>query len=355
MVAGIIGLGVYLPEGILTNEELALRFDVTPEWIFERTGIRQRHVAAPGQRCSDLAIEAARRALTDAQVEPDDLGMIILATSTPDHQSPASAARVQHALGANHASSFDLSAACSGFIHALTVACHLVDSGQSERILVVASELLSRCVDTNDRDTAILFGDAAGAAVVGKLPPGYGLIASDLGCDASLYDALGISRRGAPMVADAEHAGGGERDSCGVPLIHMDGWQVFGFAMRVIGDSVRRLTQKAGVELSDIDLFVPHQANLRIIEAGARRIDMPLEKTVISVDTHGNTSAASIPIALQEAMNAGRIEDGDLIAMVSFGGGLSWASCLMLWHRHQEGPRDLPALPRTQARLLETS
>lgn len=316
MAAGIIGLGVYLPKGILTNEELALRFDVTPEWIFERTGIRQRHVAAPDLRCSDLAVEAARRALADAQIVPESLGLVILSTSTPDQPSPASAARVQHALGATHAGSFDLSAACSGFMYALTLACQLVDSGQCDHILVVAAELPSRVIDANDRDTAILFGDAAGAAVIGKLPDGYGLIASDLGGDGSLYDAVGVRRD----------------DDGATPIMHMDGWQVFGFAMRVIGDSVRRLTQKANVELSDIDLFVPHQANLRIIEAGARRIDMPLEKTVISVDTHGNTSAASIPIALREAMDAGRLANGDLVAMVGFGGGLAWASCLMRWH-----------------------
>ena len=326
MAAGIIGLGACLPAGVIGNDELAQRFGVTPEWIFERTGIRLRHVAATGQRSSDLAIEAARRALADAQTAPDDLGLIILATSTPDDLSPASAARVQDALGATQAGCFDLSAACSGFVSALTLACHLVDSGQSERILVVAAEVLSRCVDANDRDTAILFGDGAGAVVVGQLPPGYGLVASDLGSDGSLYAALGIARA-------TDSAGG----SSGAALIHMDGWQVFGFAMRVIGDSVRRLTHKAGVALADIDLFVPHQANLRIIEAGARRIDLSLEKTVISVETHGNTSAASIPLALTEARNAGRIKNGDLIALVGFGGGLGWASCLMRWHGGAHG------------------
>ena len=324
MTAGIIGLGAYLPEGVLTNDELAQRFGVTPQWILERTGIRQRHVTAAGQRCSDLAIEAARRALVDAQTAPDALSLIILATSTPDQPSPASAARVQHALGATRAGSFDLSAACSGFMYALTLACQLVDSGQHERILVVAAEVSSRVVDANDRDTAILFGDGAGAVVVGQLPPGYGLIASDLGSDGALYDAVG-----------ATYGDSGEHG--GRPVMHMDGWQVFGFAMRVIGDSMRRLAQKAGVALSEIDLFVPHQANLRIIEAGARRIDMPLEKTVISVETHGNTSAASIPLALGEARNAGRIKGGDLVALVGFGGGLGWASGLMRWHGGQRG------------------
>ncbi len=327
MAAGIIGLGAYVPEGVLDNDELAQRFDVTPQWIFERTGIRRRTIAAPGERCSDLAIEAARRALTDAQTAPNDLGLIILATSTPDDPSPASAARVQHALGATHAGCFDLSAACSGFVHALVLACQLVDAGQHERILVIGAEVLSRCVDADDRDTAILFGDGAGAAVIGKLPSGYGLIASDLGSDGSLYTALGFSR------APAD----GEGDSSSAARIHMDGWQVFGFAMRVIGDSVRRLTQKAGIALADIDLFVPHQANLRIIEAGARRIDMPLEKTVISVETHGNTSAASIPIALCVARDAGRVKDGNVVALVGFGGGLGWASVLMRWHTGAPG------------------
>ena len=319
MAAGIIGLGGYLPAGILTNDELAQRFDVTPQWIFERTGIRQRHVVAADQRCSDLAIEAARRALADAQTAPDALSLIILATSTPDQPSPASAARVQHALSATRAGCFDLSAACSGFMYALTLACQLVDSGQHERILVVAAEVSSRVVDANDRDTAILFGDGAGAVVVGQLPPGYGLIASDLGSDGALYDAVGV----------------GCADSGARPVMHMDGWQVFGFAMRVIGDSMRRLAQKAGIALAEIDLFVPHQANLRIIEAGARRIDLPLEKTLISVENHGNTSAASIPLALSEARDAGRIKDGDLIALVGFGGGLAWASGLMRWHGGQ--------------------
>lgn len=321
MSAGIIGLGGYLPAGILTNDELARRFDVTPQWIFERTGIRQRHVVAAGERCSDLAIEAARRALADAQTAPDALSLIILATSTPDQPSPASAARVQHALGATHAGCFDLSAACSGFMYALTLACQLVDSGQHERILVVAAEVSSRVVDANDRDTAILFGDGAGAVVVGQLPPGYGLIASDQGSDGALYDAVGVGRA----------------DSGARPVMHMDGWQVFGFAMRVIGDSMRRLAQRAGIALAEIDLFVPHQANLRIIEAGARRIDLPLEKTVVSVETHGNTSAASIPLALGEARDAGRIKDGDLIALVGFGGGLGWASGLLRWHGGQGG------------------
>ena len=328
MAAGIIGLGAYLPEGVLSNDELAQRFGVTPEWIFERTGIRERHVVTADQRCSDLAIEAARRALADAQTAPDALSLIILATSTPDQPSPASAARVQHALGATRAGCFDLSAACSGFMYALTLASQLVDSGQHERILVVAAEVSSRVVDANDRDTAILFGDGAGAVVVGKQPPGYGLIASDLGSDGALYDAVGAS-----------YGDGG--DHAGRPVMHMDGWQVFGFAMRVIGDSMRRLAQRAGIALAEIDLFVPHQANLRIIEAGARRIDLPLERTVVSVETHGNTSAASIPLALGEARNAGRIEDGDLVALVGFGGGLGWASGLLRWHGGQGGQRSI--------------
>lgn len=322
MAAGIIGLGSYLPAGVLTNDELAQRFGVTPQWIFERTGIRQRHVVAAGELCSDLATEAARRALADAQTAPDALSLVILATSTPDQPSPASAARVQHALGAKHAGSFDLSAMCSGFMYALTLACQLVDSGQHERILVVAAEVASRVVDADDRDTAILFGDGAGAVVVGKLPPGYGLIASDLGSDGAYYDAVGTSY-------------GDRADRGGQPLMHMDGWQVFGFAMRVIGDSTRRLAQKAGITLAEIDLFVPHQANLRIIEAGARRIDLPLEKTLVSIENHGNTSAASIPLALDAARNAGRIADGDRLALVGFGGGLGWASGLMRWRSLQ--------------------
>ena len=324
--AGILGTGAYLPEELLTNEELAERFSVTPDWIFERTGIRQRHIAAPEQACSDLAILAARQALANAATIPDELGLIIVATATGDVIAPATAALVQRALGSSRAVCFDLSAACTGFVYALVTGCHLISSGLFDKILVVGAEVMSRLVDPDDLNTAILFGDGAGAAVLGTVPGGCGLLATDMGTDGSMFAAAYIPGGGSRI----RHTQKTLRD--GLQYIRVDGHAVFGFGMRVMGDSLLRLLARAGLMVKDIDLFIPHQANQRIVQAAADRLDLPMEKIIQNIEHCGNTSAASIPVALHEALEGGRITRGSLVAMVGFGGGLGWGSCLLRWH-----------------------
>ena len=320
MAAGIVGTGVYLPEQLLGNEELAERFGLTPEWILERTGIRQRHIAVPGQACSDLAIVAGRQALENAATLPGEIGLVIVATSTGDCRAPATAAIVQAALGIPNALCFDLSAACSGFVYGVTVACSLVMSGECDKALVIGAEVMSRVVDQADLNTAILFGDGAGAVVVGPVADGYGLLATDAGSDGSEYALVSIPGGGSRMT------GGG------MQFLQMDGVHLFMFAMRVLGDSALRVIKNACLLPEDIDLFIPHQANLRIIEAAAGRLNLPMEKTVLHLEHCGNTSAASIPIALHEAVLSGRIRPGDRVVMTGFGAGLSWGSCLLRWH-----------------------
>lgn len=326
MAAGIVGTGAYLPEQVLGNEELAERFGLTPEWILERTGIRQRHIAAPGQACSDLAIAAGRQALENAATLPEEIGLVIVATSTGDCRAPATAAIVQAALGIPNALCFDLSAACSGFVYGLTVACSLVVSGECGKALVIGAEVMSRVVDPADLNTAILFGDGAGAVVVGPVAEGFGLLATDAGSDGSEHALVSIPGGGSRMTAVPGKPSGG------MLFLQMDGVHLFMFAMRVLGDSALRVIKNAGLSPEDIDLFIPHQANLRIIEAAAGRLDLPMEKTVLHLEHCGNTSAASIPIALHEAVRNGCIGPGDRVVMTGFGAGLSWGSCLLRWH-----------------------
>ncbi len=326
MAAGIVGTGVYLPEQRLSNAALAERFKVTPEWIYERTGIRSRGIAAPGQACSDLAIEAAKCAMTSAGAAPDEIGMVIVATSTGDYRTPATAAIVQHALGIPTAACFDLSAACSGFVYGLLVGCHAVSCGFSRKVLLIGAEVLSQVTNPADCDSAILFGDGAGAAVIGGVPEGYGLLASDVGTIGSESTALFIPSGGSRQPTTQETLAGD------LQYVRMDGQQIFMFAMRVLGNSALRAIEKAGLTLADIGLIVPHQANRRIIEAAAGRLDLPMDKIVISLEQSGNTSAASIPIALHDALTTGRIRHDDRLVLTGFGGGVSWGSALLRWY-----------------------
>lgn len=324
--AGILGTGAYLPEQLLTNEELAERLNVTPEWIFERTGIQQRHIASPEQACSDLAIAAARRALAAANTAPEEIGMVIVATITGDYISPATAALVQAALGIPGAACFDLSAACSGFVYGLIMACHAVSREFSRKVLVIGSEVLSRVVNRSDCDSAILFGDGAGAVVIGPVPDGYGLLATDVGTIGDEHAAIMIPAGGSRLPVSAETLAGQ------LQFVRMDGGQVFMFAMRILGNSALRAMEKMGLSVADINLFIPHQANRRIIEAAAGRLDLPLDRMVINLERIGNTSSASIPIALHEALGLGRILHGDRLVLTGFGGGVSWGSALIRWH-----------------------
>jgi 3-oxoacyl-[acyl-carrier-protein] synthase-3 len=315
--AGITGLGLYLPERVLTNDELAQTVDTNDEWIRSRTGIAERRIAAPDQFTVDLAENAARAALADAKVLASQVQLIIVATCTEDYQFPSTASLLQNRLGAS-CGAFDLSAACSGFVYALTTASQFIMAGAYDTVLVVAAETMSRIVDWNDRSTCVLFGDGAGAAVVQRVPDGSGVLGFDLGSDGGGGDLLKASCRLHPERGDS-------------PYIVQNGREVYRFAVNVMGESALRAVENARLDSHAVDLLVPHQANIRIIEAAAKRLELPMDKVFVNLEKYGNTSAASVPIALCEARDAGRIQSGDTVVVVGFGGGLTWASAAMKW------------------------
>jgi 3-oxoacyl-[acyl-carrier-protein] synthase-3 len=315
--AGITGLGLYLPERVLTNAEIAQTVDTNDEWIRSRTGIAERRIAAPGQLTVDLAENAARAALDDAGVLAAQVQLIIVATCTEDYQFPSTAALLQDRLGAN-CGAFDLSAACSGFVYSLITAAQFIAAGAYDTILVVAAETMSSIVDWTDRNTCILFGDGAGAAVVQRVPDGSGVLGFDMGADGSGGDLLKASCRLHPETGETQY-------------VVQNGREVYRFAVNVMGESAARAVQNAGLKTSDLDLLVPHQANIRIIESAAKRLELPSDKVFVNLEKYGNTSAASIPIALCEARDAGLLKHGHKVVTVGFGGGLTWASCVMNW------------------------
>ncbi|WP_310794981.1 beta-ketoacyl-ACP synthase III [Desulfofundulus thermocisternus] len=326
---GIWGTGIYVPERILTNADLERMVDTSDEWIRTRTGIRTRYIAAEHEAASDLAIQAARRALEDAGVDAEEIDLVIVATNSPDMLFPATACLVQHALGAREAGAFDVQAGCTGFIYALACGSQFVASGTARTVLVIGTEVLSRLVNWKDRNTCVLFGDGAGAVILGPVPEGYGILATRLGAEGSgghlLSLPAGLSRYPASeeTLAKNQH------------FIHMNGREVFKFAVRVMEEGCREVLQAAGLGLKELDFLIPHQANIRIIEAAAKRFDLPLERVWINVDRYGNTSAASIPIALHEALVAGRIQNGNHVVLVAFGAGLTWGAVLMRWYDHR--------------------
>ena len=324
--AGIIGLGHYAPQRIVTNKELEQRLQMPAEVILERCGIRQRHVAAPEEATSDLALQAARKALADAGLEASELDLIIVATSTSDRLSPGSAVSVQAGLGATKAAAFDLLAACSGFVYGLVMGCQLIKTGLYKKVLVIGAETVSKFVDWQDANTSILFGDGAGAAVLGEVPDGYGLLGSDLGTDGTEAEVLQIPAGGSRLPASAETV------AKGLHYTEMDGQRVFIFALRTLGASVRRSLDAAGLDVADVDLLVPHQANLRIIESAVQRLQFPMEKTFINLERYGNTAAASIPIALSEMKAQGHLVRDQRLVLVGFGAGLTWGSCVLKWY-----------------------
>lgn len=323
--AGIIGIGCYLPEKKLTNQDLEKMVDTSDAWITERTGIKTRHIAAPDQATSDLAYEAAVRALADADTKPEELDLIIVATESPDYKYPSTACLLQTRLGAKNAAGFDLSAGCSGFVYGLGIGSQSIVSGLYKKILLVGAETLSRITDWTDRNTCVLFGDGAGAAVLGRVEEGYGILSLDLGADGSggrhLIQPAGGSRKPTTHeTVDAhEH------------LIHMDGQDVFKFAARRMPYACRKVLQKTGMTIDDIALLVPHQANLRIIDNAIERLKIDRDRVWINIDKHGNMSAACVPVCLAEAQEAGRLKKGDNVIMVAFGAGLTWAGALVKW------------------------
>jgi 3-oxoacyl-[acyl-carrier-protein] synthase-3 len=316
----IAGSGSYLPAKILTNQELAGMVETSDEWIVQRTGIKERRIAAEGELTSDLATIAAERALADAGYTADDIDLIILATATPDHTFPATAVSVQDRLGMHHGAAFDLQAVCSGFVFALVTADCYIRTGQAQRVLVIGAETFSRILDWSDRTTCVLFGDGAGAVVVEALDqPGEisdrGILTSHLRSDGRHKEKLYVD--------------GGPSATRTVGHLRMEGREVFKHAVSMIADVIEAAFAATGTGPDDIDWFVPHQANKRIIDASARKLGIPQDKVVITVERHGNTSAASIPLAFDEARRDGMIRDGQLVLMEAMGGGFTWGSVLV--------------------------
>jgi 3-oxoacyl-[acyl-carrier-protein] synthase-3 len=319
----IVGWGKYVPEKVVTNADLEKMVDTTDEWIVSRTGIRERHIAAPGENLSDMAIEASKDALEMAGVNARDLGLIIVATSSPDYLTPPVSSQVQHALGAKDVGAFTLVVGCPGFVYGLAVAQQFIASGGCDNVLVVGAELISRFTDWTDRGTCILFADGAGAVVVQVSDEPSGVLSYVLGSDGSGAEYLILPAGGTAIPPSQEAL------DQGLHHLQMDGNKVFRFATRVLGKALDQAIQQAGLTTDDIDLFIPHQANARIIESAARHVKLPEEKVFVNIDRYGNTSAASIPIALCEAFDEGRAKIGDTLAFVAFGAGLTWASAVV--------------------------
>ncbi|WP_223192462.1 beta-ketoacyl-ACP synthase III [Paenibacillus sedimenti] len=322
---GVLGTGKYVPDRILTNQELETMVDTNDEWIVTRTGIRERRIVAEGQATSDLCYEAAQIALANAGITAEQLDLIIVATITPDMAFPSTACVLQEKLGAKQSAAFDLSAACSGFVYGLANAANFIATGTYKYALVIGADCLSKITDYTDRNTCILFGDGAGAVVIGEVPEGRGFKSFELGADGT----------GGPLL---KIEGGGSRNPASqssidqrMHYIYMAGAEVFKFAVRIMGNAADEALRKAGWDKGDIDLLVPHQANMRIIQASLNRLEMTEDKCMINLDRYGNMSAASIPVALAEAEEQGRLREGDRLVLVGFGGGLTWGASALVW------------------------
>jgi 3-oxoacyl-[acyl-carrier-protein] synthase-3 len=318
----IVGWGKYVPSRVITNADLEKALDTSDEWIVARTGIRERHIAEEGESNSSMSIAAAKQALSKAGVRPRDLDLIIVATSSPDYLTPPVSSLIQNGLGAKNVGAFTLVTGCSGFVYALSTAQQFIASGACNTVLVIGAELLSRFIDWNDRSTCVLFGDGAGAVVLQATHTPCGVLSFVLGSDGSgakhlILPAGGSSRPPSHETLDQ-----------GLHTVRMNGPVVFKFATQVLGKALQQAIKKAGLETEDIDLFIPHQANARIIKSAARYVGLPEEKIFLNIHKYGNTSAASIPIALCEALDEGRAKPGDTLAFVAFGAGLTWASAI---------------------------
>jgi 3-oxoacyl-[acyl-carrier-protein] synthase-3 len=326
--AGILGIGSAVPKNIMTNDDWAKLVDTSDEWIRTRTGIIERRIADEHTATSDLAVEAAKRALNNAGMKAEELDMIIVGTTTPDHPIfPSAACIVQHKLGISEIPAFDVSAACTGFIFAVSVADQFIKTGAYRRILVIGADELSKFVDKTDRNVAVLFGDGAGAVVMGPVEEGYGILSTYLKARGSGGDYLKVDYGGSkhPLneknIKDKKH------------YIKMNGKEVFKFAVGVIGEAVEAALKAAKLSAADIDIFVPHQANVRIIDAATKRLGLSEEKVYVNIARYGNTSSASIPIALDELAQAGKLKKGKVIATVGFGAGLTWGANVLRWAR----------------------
>ncbi len=316
----VLGVGAYLPQRVVSNKELAARLDTSDEWITERTGIKQRHIAAEGELTSDLGVHAARRALQNAGIDATEVDLIICATSTPDETFPATATRIQARLGINDAIVFDMQAVCSGFIYALATADNFLKVGQAKTALVIGAETFSRILDWEDRGTCVLFGDGAGAVVLRAMPvngDGRGILSTHLHADGRFHDSLYVD--------------GGPSSTGTVGHLRMEGKEVFRHAVEKLTSVVEEALAANGMTGADIDWLVPHQANKRIIDGMARKLGLGSNRVVITVDHHANTSAASIPLALAEAVDDGRLKPGQVVLLEAIGGGLAWGASVIRW------------------------
>ena len=316
----ITGLGVHVPDRVLTNDELSGIVDTSDEWIVTRTGIRERRIAAPEEALTDIALPAARAALAQARVEPEDIDFLVCATVTPDMMFPTASALLADELGAPKAAAYDLLAGCTGFVYALAQAYGMIAAGLSERALVIGGDVLSRILDWTDRSTVILFGDGAGAVVLEKVDRG-GFLGFELGADGGGGIHLSLPGSGSRRMEDASANG----------YVHMNGREVFKFATRVLVSSAQDLLEECGVGVEDVDVYVPHQANVRIMEHAVQKLGIPRDKMIVNVDRYGNTSSGSIPLALADAAADGLLTDGKLVLMTGMGAGLTWGSTLVEW------------------------
>jgi 3-oxoacyl-[acyl-carrier-protein] synthase-3 len=323
--AGILGTGHAYPEGILTNEDLAKIVETSDEWITTRTGIKQRRKAAPGEYTSLFAVRAARQAIERARLDPADIDLLLCATVTPDQILPSTGCIVQAELGCNNAAAMDIVAACSGFLYGVSMADSMIKTGQVRHAVVVGAEILTQYVDYTDRQTCVLFGDGAGAAVLGPVENGRGILASKIKSDGRYEEQLFSPGGGTRRKPTADTLAAGDH------FFKMKGNELFKVAVRSMAEISREVLEQAGVKSDDISLFIPHQANQRITEAVADRLNVDVSKVYSNIAVHGNTSSASIPIALDECVEAGRIKPGDLVLMASFGGGVTWGAVLMRW------------------------
>jgi 3-oxoacyl-[acyl-carrier-protein] synthase-3 len=331
--AHIVGWGMAVPQTVLTNDDMAMIVETDDEWIQSRTGIRQRYIANEDETTANLGLKAAQQALAVADILPSEVNLVIVATSTPENIFPSTASLIQNWLGASKAGAFDLSAACSGFVYGVEMAAQAIRSGSINTAVVVGAETMSRVLDWQDRATCILFGDGAGAVVLrGSDQPG-GVKSAVLRSDGAGYDLLGI-----PTVGSVD-MGFFNKSDHRMGKMHMNGREVFKFATRVVGESIQQAVDDAGITLEDIAVVVPHQANDRILQSAAKKLGLDTDKFISTVGQYGNTSAASIPIALCEAVKAGRLNDKDNIAFVGFGGGLSWAAMVVEWGHPQKDQR----------------
>ena len=323
---GILGVGTFAPEEVLSNKDLEKIVETSDEWITERTGIRERRISRPDVPTSELAAHAAANALQNAGLSIDDIDLIVVGTSSPDMFYPSVGCLVQTRLGATRKiAAFDVQAGCSGYSYGVIVATQFIRTGMYKKILVIGADEISKMLNWKDRNTCVLFGDGAGAVVLGEVPAPYGILGCFMGADGTGGELLKFPAGGTRFPATEETV----RQN--LHSVHMEGNEVFKFAVRVMGEAAVKALEDAGLKESDIDWLIPHQANMRIIQSAAKRLKMPMEKVVINLDKYGNTSSASIPLALEEAVRDGRIKTGDIVLLVGFGAGLTWASIALRW------------------------